>query len=53
MFARMSVDELKSVIEYHRLGRDLNERHVERVRNLDFGRGNDEGSPRTASPRGR
>jgi DNA-binding MarR family transcriptional regulator len=35
-FARMSVDELKSVIEYHRLGRELNERHIERVRNLEF-----------------
>ena len=36
MFARMSVDELKSVIEYHRLGRELNERHIERVRDLRF-----------------
>jgi DNA-binding MarR family transcriptional regulator len=36
VFARMSVDELKSVIEYHRLGRELNERHVERVRKLSF-----------------
>ena len=36
MFARMSIEELKGVIEYHRLGRDLNERHVERVRNLSF-----------------
>jgi DNA-binding MarR family transcriptional regulator len=35
-FGRMSVEELKSVIEYHRLGRDLNERHVVRVRNLSF-----------------
>jgi DNA-binding MarR family transcriptional regulator len=35
-FARMSVDELKSVIEYHRLGRELNERHIERVRKLEF-----------------
>jgi hypothetical protein len=34
--ARMSVDELKSVMEYFRRGRDLNERHVERVRNLNF-----------------
>lgn len=36
MFARMSVEELNGVIEYHRLGRDLNERHVERVRKLSF-----------------
>jgi DNA-binding MarR family transcriptional regulator len=36
MFARMSIEELKGVIEYHRLGRDLNERHVERVRKLSF-----------------
>jgi DNA-binding MarR family transcriptional regulator len=35
-FARMSVEELESVIEYHRLGRELNERHIERVRNLKF-----------------
>ena len=33
---RMSVEELKSVIEFFRRGRDLNERHVERVRNLSF-----------------
>jgi DNA-binding MarR family transcriptional regulator len=33
---RMSVEELKAVIDYHRTGRDLNERHVERVRNLSF-----------------
>jgi DNA-binding MarR family transcriptional regulator len=36
MFGRMSVDDLKGVIEYHRLGRDLNERHIERVRKLEF-----------------
>jgi DNA-binding MarR family transcriptional regulator len=35
-FARMSVEELESVIEYHRLGRELNERHIERVRNLEL-----------------
>jgi DNA-binding MarR family transcriptional regulator len=35
-FARMSVDELKSVMEFFRRGRDLNERHVERVRRLSF-----------------
>jgi len=33
---RMSVEELKGVMEYHRRGRDLNRRHVERVRNLSF-----------------
>jgi DNA-binding MarR family transcriptional regulator len=35
-FARRSVEELKSVIEYLRSGRDLNVRHVERVRALRF-----------------
>jgi DNA-binding MarR family transcriptional regulator len=35
-FERMSVQELKGVIDYHRAGRDLNRRHVERVRNLSF-----------------
>jgi DNA-binding MarR family transcriptional regulator len=33
---RMSVEQLKGVIEFFRAGRDLNERHVERVRNLSF-----------------
>jgi DNA-binding MarR family transcriptional regulator len=33
---RMSVEELKSVMDYFRLGRDLNQRHVERVRDLSF-----------------
>ena len=33
---RMSEEELKAVIDYHRTGRDLNQRHVERVRNLSF-----------------
>jgi DNA-binding MarR family transcriptional regulator len=37
-FARMSVDELKTVMRYFRLGRDLNLRHVERVRELEFER---------------
>jgi DNA-binding MarR family transcriptional regulator len=36
LFGRMSVEQLKSVIEYHRAARDLNERHVERVRQLSF-----------------
>jgi DNA-binding MarR family transcriptional regulator len=35
-FDRMSVEDLKRVTEYHRLGRDLNRRHVERVRKLKF-----------------
>src|SRR5262245_30517583 len=34
--SRMSVDDLKLVIDFHRYGRDLNRRHVERVRKLDF-----------------
>lgn len=33
---RMSLEQLRLVIDYFRLGRDLNERHVERVRNLSF-----------------
>jgi DNA-binding MarR family transcriptional regulator len=33
---RMSVDELKLVMEFFRRGREVNERHVERVRNLSF-----------------
>ena len=36
MFERMSDADLEAVIEYHRLGRDLNERHIERVRDLSF-----------------
>jgi DNA-binding MarR family transcriptional regulator len=36
LLARMSVDELKAVMDYFRGGRDLNERHVERVRKLSF-----------------
>jgi DNA-binding MarR family transcriptional regulator len=35
-FERMSVDDLKAVMRYFRLGRDLNQRHVERVRGLEF-----------------
>ena len=34
--SRMSVEELKTVIEFFRKGRDVNERHVDRVRALDF-----------------
>jgi DNA-binding MarR family transcriptional regulator len=33
---RMSVEELKLVMEFFRRGREVNERHVERVRNLSF-----------------
>lgn len=33
---RMSVDELKLVTSYYRFGRDLNQRHIERVRDLEF-----------------
>ena len=33
---RMSADELKLVMEFFRRGRAVNERHIERVRNLDF-----------------
>jgi DNA-binding MarR family transcriptional regulator len=36
LLARMSVEELKGVIGYFRAGLALNERHVERVRNLSF-----------------
>jgi DNA-binding MarR family transcriptional regulator len=34
LFEAMSVEDLKRVTEYHRAARDLNQRHVERVRNL-------------------
>lgn len=33
---RMSVEELNAVTEFFRLGVDLNERHIERVRDLQF-----------------
>ena len=33
---RMTVDELKLVMDFFRRGREVNERHVERVRNLSF-----------------
>jgi DNA-binding MarR family transcriptional regulator len=36
-FARMSVEELEGVIEFFRLGIELNTKHIERVRNLDTG----------------
>jgi DNA-binding MarR family transcriptional regulator len=34
--ARMTVAEMKTVMDFYRETRDLNMRHVERVRNLDF-----------------
>lgn len=34
--SRMSVEELNGVAEYFRMGIELNERHIERVRNLSF-----------------
>jgi len=34
--ARMSVVELEGLIEYFRVGVELNQRHVERVRDLSF-----------------
>jgi DNA-binding MarR family transcriptional regulator len=33
---RLSVDQLKLVMEFFRLGRDVNRRHIERVRELSF-----------------
>jgi DNA-binding MarR family transcriptional regulator len=34
--ARMSVEELEALSDFYRLGIELNERHIERVRNLDI-----------------
>ena len=34
--ARMPVEELQSLIDFYRLGIELNERHIERVRHLDL-----------------
>jgi DNA-binding MarR family transcriptional regulator len=34
---RLSADELRLVMEFFRRGREVNERHIERVRNLSFG----------------
>ena len=33
---RLSTEQLELVMEFFRLGREVNERHVERVRNLNF-----------------
>ena len=35
--SRMSAEELQALIDFYRLGIELNERHIERVRNLDIG----------------
>jgi hypothetical protein len=35
--ARMSAEELESLIGFYRLGIELNEKHIERVRHLDIG----------------
>jgi DNA-binding MarR family transcriptional regulator len=35
--ARMPAEELQSLIDFYRLGIELNERHIERVRHLDIG----------------
>jgi DNA-binding MarR family transcriptional regulator len=34
---RMSAEELQALIDFYRLGIELNERHIERVRHLDIG----------------
>jgi DNA-binding MarR family transcriptional regulator len=34
---RLSPDELQALIDFYRLGIELNERHIERVRHLDLG----------------
>jgi DNA-binding MarR family transcriptional regulator len=35
--SRMSAEELQGLIDFYRLGIDLNQKHIERVRHLDFG----------------
>src|SRR5919109_5681063 len=35
--ARMPVEELQALIDFYRLGIELNERHIDRVRHLDIG----------------
>jgi DNA-binding MarR family transcriptional regulator len=37
VLGRMSVDELKRLTDFYRLGIELNQRHIERVRHLDIG----------------
>ncbi len=36
VLGRMSVDQLRVVMDFFRRGRDLNQRHLERVRDLSF-----------------
>ena len=35
--SRMSAEQLQALIDFYRLGIELNERHIERVRQLDIG----------------
>ena len=35
--SRMSAEELRALIDFYRLGIELNERHIERVRHLEIG----------------
>jgi DNA-binding MarR family transcriptional regulator len=37
VLGRMSTEELESLIGFYRLGIELNEKHIERVRHLDIG----------------
>ena len=37
MLSRMSVEEIESLMQFYRLGIELNETHIERVRHLDVG----------------
>jgi DNA-binding MarR family transcriptional regulator len=37
MLSRMSAEELQGLIDFYRLGIDLNQKHTERVRHLDLG----------------
>ena len=35
--SRMSAEELRALVDFYRLGIELNERHIERVRHLEIG----------------
>jgi DNA-binding MarR family transcriptional regulator len=37
LLGRMSVEQLESLLQFYRLGIELNERHIDRVRHLDLG----------------
>jgi DNA-binding MarR family transcriptional regulator len=37
LLARMPAEQLRSLVDFHRLGIELNERHIERVRDLEIG----------------